>query len=47
MFRRFVFCCFSISFDNDDDDDDDDDDSNDNYYYSPTRGNTGLMSSGG
>ena len=44
MFRRFVFCCFSISFDNDDDDDDD---SNDNYYYSPTRGNTGLMSSGG
>ena len=46
MFRRFVFCCFSISFDNDDDDDDDDD-SNDNYYYSPTRGNTGLMSSGG
>ena len=43
MFRRFVFCCFSISFDNDDDDDD----SNDNYYYSPTRGNTGLMSSGG
>ena len=46
MFRRFVFCCFCISFDNDDDDDDDDD-SNDNYYYSPTRGNTGLMSSGG
>ena len=35
MFRRFVFCCFSISFDNDDDgddnnDDDDDDDDNNN-----------------
>ena len=29
MFRRFIFCCFSISFDNDDDGDDNDDDDDD------------------
>ena len=37
MFRRFVFCCFSISFDNDDDNNDDDNNNNNNNNNNNTK----------